>query len=90
MTMTMPDDLQIETIACATPDRGDHDPMRALADLVSLAGLVDELSERAHHQLAAWPTVTAHLGMAREHLAMLHRSLHHAEATLAFNSGHRA
>jgi hypothetical protein len=59
-----------------------------LSDLLSLAGLVGELSERAYRQLAARPTVTAHLDQALEHVAVLSRNLRHAEALLAFNSGH--
>jgi hypothetical protein len=66
---------------------GDVAARDTLSDLVSLAGLVDELSERAFRQLAARPTATAHIGQAREHVALLSRKLRHAEAMLAFNSG---
>jgi hypothetical protein len=59
------------------------------ADLLSLADLARELSEQAHRQLAARPTVTALLGQAREHLTELRRTLGKAEAVLAFNSGHQ-
>ena len=63
--------------------------LRTLTDLVSLTGLIGELSERARRQLAARPTVTCHLGRAREHVAMLQRNLSHAEAVLAYNAGLR-
>lgn len=67
----------------ATPD---VEALATMARLISMARLIDELSEQARRQLAARPTVTAHLGHAREHLDLLHRSLHHAEATLAYNA----
>lgn len=79
----------------ATPDirvdpfRSDVSALRTLANLLSLADLVGELSEQAHRELAARPTVTAHLGQAREHLVELRRTLEKAESMLAFNTGHR-
>ena len=72
-----------------TPDGSGEDAsaLRTLADLLSLADLASELSEQAHRNLAARPTVNAHLGRAREHLTELRSTLGKAEAMLAFNSG---
>lgn len=73
----------------SSPDGSGDDAsaLRTLADLLSLADLADELSEQAHRHLAARPTVSAHLGRAREHLTELRSTLGKAEAMLAFNSG---
>lgn len=71
------------------PTRPDASALRTLADLLSLADLASELSEQALRQLAARPTITAHLGQAREHLTDLRRTLGKAEAMLAFNTGHQ-
>jgi hypothetical protein len=72
------------------PDQGQPDALLDLADLVFLTTLVDQLSERAQRQLAARPTVTAHLGQARDQVAQLRRSLTHATETLAFNTAQRS
>jgi hypothetical protein len=71
------------------PTRPDASALRTPADLLSLAVLASELSELAHRQLAARPTITTHLGQAREHLTELRRTLGKAEAMLAFNTGHQ-
>jgi len=62
------------------------DALWELADLVFLTTILDQLSARAEHQLAARPTVTAHIGQARSQVAALRRSLTHAIEMLAFNT----
>ena len=62
------------------------DALWDLADLVFLTTILDQLSARAEHQLAARPTVTAHLGQARAQMTQLRRSLTHATEMLAFNT----
>ncbi|HTK63709.1 MAG TPA: hypothetical protein VL595_15085 [Pseudonocardia sp.] len=62
------------------------DALWELADLVFLTTILDQLSERAEHQLAARPTVTAHIGQARSQMVQLRRSLTHATEMLAFNT----
>jgi hypothetical protein len=88
-TMTWRAPIAATSDLAVDPYRADATALRTLADLLSLADLANELSEQAFRQLAARPTVTAHLGHAREHLTELRRTLGKVEAMLAFNSGYR-
>lgn len=81
--ITATPDIQVD------PFRSDASALRTLADLLSLADLVSELSDQAHRELAARPTVATHLGQAREHLVELRRTLEKAQSMLAFNTGRR-
>ncbi|NMH97565.1 hypothetical protein [Pseudonocardia acidicola] len=86
MTETMRDRLIQALDSADRPAPEAAEVLTDLADLVFLTTLLDQLSERANRRLAAWPTVTAHIGHARDHVASVHRTLTHAAEILAFNT----
>jgi hypothetical protein len=77
-----------------TPSRGvmalaDTEALATLTELIALTARMNEMSVRVHTQLAARPTVNAHLDQARTQLAQLRRAFAHAEGVLAYNAGVR-
>ncbi|WP_037070110.1 hypothetical protein [Pseudonocardia acaciae] len=90
MTITMTDRLDLADKPTAREPGQDAAALSTMTQLISMTLLMDKLSDQARQQVAARPTVTAHLGHAREHLVLARRSLDHARGTLAYNTAHQS
>ena len=86
MTITISPTPGMTTGPGVDPAMSDMHGLQTLADLMSLAEAIADLSGRARQQLAGRPTVTAHIGQAEEYLTQLHRALNHAQGTLRYNA----